>query len=78
MNTFLAYWVQLTEEFGTAGAAMILIYGGLVALLLVSMLLATMKPVRRAIRKRRLSRELRLVHRDAYRERPQGRGRDVA
>jgi hypothetical protein len=80
MTTLLTYWQSLVEAWGFAAAALVLIYAGLliVLALLLSAGRLSSRRLRRAWRTRRVARELRLIHDQAYRERPTRRGPHAA
>lgn len=53
MTTWFSFYAQLVAEFGQAGAALVLIYGGLLALLLLSIAVSGLRPI---VRRRRVRR----------------------
>lgn len=68
MNMFLTLWVALVEQLGVFGAAMVLIYAGVLWAVFIAALVSILRELRRSWRRWGARRELRLVTRARLRE----------
>lgn len=73
MDTLLSFWIWLTSLDGIH-LTLVLIYGGLVAAVLVAIALTVCRVLRQRVRRRRVDRMLAEEHKRAYREWRGGHG----
>jgi hypothetical protein len=75
MSTVTALWFELVDVFGIAGTVAIVVYAASVVAMLALLAYTGLREVQRAVRYRRVARELERTHQAAYRERFGARGR---